>query len=305
MIDLCTLGTGGSMPMPDRALSSLYVRVNGRLLLVDCGEGTQTGVRRAGWGFSHVDAILITHFHADHCGGLPGFLLSIAKTPRTEPVHIYGPVGLRQVVAGLCVVCPPMPYPVILHELRGGETFEAIGLNIACFPLHHSVPCLGYRFDLLRAPAFDPDKAKALNVPLPLWRVLQQGEAVEFDNRRVEPPQVMGEARKGLSFLFATDTRPVPAIVEHGRGTDLMILEGMYGDEGKRPQALKNRHMLFAEAADIARQAATKSLILTHFSPSLDEPEGYLPEARGVFPETTCAYDGMCAMLRYEARALP
>ena len=299
MIDLCTLGTGGSMPMPDRALSSLYVRVNGRLLLVDCGEGTQTGVRKCGWGFSHVDAILITHFHADHCGGLPGFLLSIAKTPRTDPVHIYGPAGLKQVVEGLCVVCPPMPYPVILHELKGGDTFEAIGLQVTCFPLHHSVPCLGYRFELRRAAAFDPEKARTLNVPLPLWRLLQQGETVAFDGRHIEPSQVTGEAREGLSFLLSTDTRPVPALIEQGRGTDLMILEGMYGGEEKRPQALKNRHMLFAEAADIARQAGTASLILTHFSPSIDEPEACLPAARAVFPETTCAYDGMCVTLRY------
>ena len=302
MIDLCTLGTGGSMPMPDRALSSLYVRVNGRLLLVDCGEGTQTGVRKVGWGFSHVDAILITHFHADHCGGLPGFLLSIAKTPRTEPVHIYGPVGLRQVVSGLCVVCPPMPYPVILHELQSGETFEAIGLTITCFSVHHSVPCLGYRFELRRAAAFDPDKARALGVPLPLWRLLQRGEAVEVDGQPIEPSQVTGAPRKGLSFLFATDTRPVSAAIEYGRDTDLMLIEGMYGDESKRPQALKNRHMLFAEAAELAREAGTKALTLTHFSPSLDEPEACLPMAQEIFADTSCAYDGMCLTLRYQER---
>ena len=302
MIDLCTLGTGGSMPMPDRALSSLYVRVRGRLLLIDCGEGTQTGVRKAGWGFVHVDAILLTHFHADHCGGLPGFLLSMAKTPRTEPVHIYGPEGLRQVVSGLCVVCPPMPFPVILHELRGEETFEAIGLKVTCFPVHHSVPCLGYRFELPRAGAFDPEKARALNVPLPLWRLLQQGEAVEIEGQRVEPRQVMGEPRKGLSFLFATDTRPVPAIVKHGREVDMMFLEGMYGKDDKRPQALKNRHMLFAEAAELARQADAKALTLTHFSTSVDEPEAFLPTAQAIFPKTTCATDGMCVTLRYEGR---
>ena len=299
MIDLCTLGTGGSMPMPDRALSSLYVRVNGRLLLVDCGEGTQTGVRKAGWGFVNVDAILITHFHADHCGGLPGFLLSIAKTPRTEPLHIYGPVGLRQVVSGLCVVCPQMPYPVVLHELQPGETFTAIGMNITCFPLHHSVPCLGYRFELPRAAAFEPDKARALHIPLPMWKLLQKGETITVDGKSITPSQVTGEPRKGLSFLFATDSRPVREMLEHGRDTDLMFLEGMYGDETKRPQALKNRHMLFEEAAELARQADTKALILTHFSPSLDVPEDFLPLAQGVFPNTACAFDGMCVTLRY------
>lgn len=79
MIDLCTLGTGGTMPLPDRALASLYVRVGGRAVLVDCGEGTQIGIQRLSWGIQCIDAILLTHYHADHCSGLPGMLLAITK----------------------------------------------------------------------------------------------------------------------------------------------------------------------------------------------------------------------------------
>ncbi len=85
MIDLCTLGTGGALPLPDRGLASLYVRMNGHGLLVDCGENTQTAIRKIGWGFHGIDGMLITHYHADHCGGLPGFLLSMAKAGRTAP----------------------------------------------------------------------------------------------------------------------------------------------------------------------------------------------------------------------------
>lgn len=299
MIDLCTLGTGGSIPMPDRALSSLYVRINGHLLLVDCGEGTQTGIRRSGWGFIGVDAILITHFHADHCGGLPGFLLSLAKAHRTEEVHVYGPEGLRQVLTGLCVVVPPLPFPLYLHELRGGETFSALGMTISCFPLNHSVPCLGYRFELPRQSAFNPEKARALDVPVTLWKVLQAGETVTVDGRTIRPAEVLGPPRKGIAFVFATDTRPVRALVKQGKSADLMILEGMYGEESKRPQALKNRHMLFREAAAIARKAEAKALLLTHFSNSLDEPEASLPEAQAIFPNTACASDGMCMTLRF------
>ena len=101
MLDLCTLGTGGTMPMPDRALAALYARVNGRAILIDCGEGTQVGVQKLGWGMQCIDGILISHFHADHCSGLPGMLLALTKAMRTEPLHIYGPVGLTQVVNGL------------------------------------------------------------------------------------------------------------------------------------------------------------------------------------------------------------
>ena len=116
MLDLCTLGTGGTMPMPDRALSALYARVNGRALLIDCGEGTQVGVQKLGWGMQCIDGILIGHFHADHCSGLPGMLLALTKALRTEPLHIYGPAGLTQVVNGLRVIAPQLTFPVILHD---------------------------------------------------------------------------------------------------------------------------------------------------------------------------------------------
>ena len=82
MLELCMLGTGGALPLPDRGLTACYLRVRGRGLLIDCGEGTQTAIRRLGWGFRCIDGMLITHYHGDHCGGLPGFLLSLGKAER-------------------------------------------------------------------------------------------------------------------------------------------------------------------------------------------------------------------------------
>lgn len=304
MIDLCTLGTGGAIPLPDRALSSLYVRVNGRGLLIDCGEGTQTEIRRLGWGFKCIEAVLMTHFHADHCGGLPGFLLSMAKTERTEPLHLYGPPGLGRVVEALTVIAPIQSYPILLHELPLEEaSFAAAGMQITAFPLHHSLPCLGYHFRLDRAPAFNPARASELGVPVSCWQKLQKGQAVTLaDGRTVTPQEVTHAPRKGLSFLYATDTRPVPAIARLGQHTDLMILEGMYDLEDKRPQALKNRHMLYAEAARLASQAAARCLLLTHFSNCIEDPEAHLATAQAIFPETSAAHDGLTITLRFPER---
>ena len=302
MIDLCTLGTGGALPLPERGLASLYVRMNGHGLLIDCGENTQTAIRRLGWGFHGIDGMLITHYHADHCGGLPGFLLSMAKAGRTEPFPIWGPAGLKRVVNGLRVVAPQLPYPVELHEFGHEEIkFEAIGLEVETFRLEHSVTCFGYRFTLKRPGAFQPEKAKALEIPLPYWKQLQHGETVTLpDGRCIQPSDVLTAPRRGLSFLYATDTRPTESIVTMGQGTDLMILEGMYGDDTKMPQALKNRHMLFRESAELARQAGTKKLVLTHFSNCIDDPEMYIGEATSIFPNTVAAQDLMTLSLDYE-----
>lgn len=302
MLELCTMGTGGTLPLPNRALSSLYARVNGQAMLIDCGEGTQVGIRRLGWGFRCIDGLALTHFHGDHCTGIAGLLLSLEKAGREEPFVIYGPIGLKRVVDGLCVIVPRLSFPILLEEYDPeGLDFEMIGLKLHAFPVSHGIPCYGFRIELPRKPVFEPEKAKALGVPMKDWKRLQEGESVRVGLHRVRPEEVSGPPRKGISMVFSTDTRPCASLDKYCPGADLLILEGMYGDEEKRPQALKNHHMLFSEAAETARRAdpAPGVLVLTHFSTSLDDPEEFLPEAREIFPETCAAHDGMTITLKY------
>lgn len=300
MIELCLLGTGGTLPLAGRALSSLYIRVNGRAMLVDCGEGTQVGIRRLGWGFRCLEGLALTHFHGDHCTGLAGLLLSLEKAGREDPFDIYGPAGLRRVVEGLCVIVPKLSYAVRLHEYPPeGRSFDMIGLNIRAFPVHHGIPCFGYRMELERKGAFDPERAKMLRVPLAEWKNLQAGENVRVGLRKVAPADVMGPPRKGISLVFSTDTRPCETLYKYTAGADLAILEGMYANEEKMPLALKNHHMMFREAAEIARKGGAARLVLTHFSTSLENPEAELSAAADVFPETRAGQDGMTIRLNY------
>ena len=301
MLEFCTLGTGGTLPIPERALSSLYVRVNGRSLLIDCGEGTQVGIRRLGWGFRCLDGMLLTHYHGDHCTGIAGLLLSLEKAGRDEPFHIWGPKGLKRVVEGLCVIVPPLSFAVLLHELppEGGDA-ELIGLKIHAFPVNHGgIPCFGYRMTLERGAVFDPEKATALGVPMQDWKRLQQGETIRYGLKKICPEDVTGGKRKGITLVFSTDTRPCETLEKHCADADLLILEGMYGTEEKMPQALKNHHMLFREAAEVARKTKPGGLLLTHFSTSMENPEEYLPAAREIFENTWTAADGQTVTMRY------
>ncbi len=303
MLEFCTLGTGGTLPIPDRALSSLYIRVNGRGLLIDCGEGTQVGIRKLGWGFRCIDGLLLTHYHGDHCTGLAGLLLSLEKAGRDEPFHIWGPKGLKRIVEGLCIIVPPLGYPVLLHEIgSAGDEIDIIGLKIRAFPVDHGgIPCFGFRVTLPRSAEFDPEKAKQMCVPVSEWKRLQTGESIRLHGGTVRPEDVTGAPRKGITFVFCTDTRPCETLEKYSKDADLLILEGMYGSEEKRAQALKNHHMLFAEAAEIASRAQTGALLLTHFSTSLDDPEVYLKETRTIFEKTWTAHDGETVTLRYPA----
>lgn len=293
MLNITLTGTSGMMPLKNRWLSSCLLNTNGHSVLVDCGEGTQIAMKCAGLRFKPVDVICITHFHADHISGLPGFLLTLCSEGRTEPVTIVGPAGLVRVVKALCTIAPNLTYDLNCVEYTGAElTLQTDALKITPFPVRHGVPCLGYRFDMDRAGKFDPELARQNNVPMRIWSTLQKKGASEYEGRLYTPDMVMGPARKGLRVTYTTDTRPTDSIVENAQDADLLICEGMFSDIEKLPRAIETRHMIFSEAAALAKKAGVRRLWLTHYSPSLSEPEEGLSAAADIFPAAECGFDG-------------
>ena len=292
MLDICLLGTGGTMPMPDRALTSLIVRYKGKNILIDCGEGTQIMVRKSGFSLKKIDTILITHFHADHIAGLPGLLLSIGKSERTEPVKIIGGKGIKEVVKSLCIIAPELPFETECVEIENKhEVFHIGELRIESLLLKHSMTCYGYSINLDRQGKFQPQKALSLGIPQQYWGTLQKGENIELDHNIYTPHMVLGEPRKGLKVTYCTDTRPCDYLTEFVKNSDLFVCEGMYAEEDKFEKALSNKHMMFREAAQIANAADVKELWLTHFSPSLNNPEDYADFACGLFEHTLIPSD--------------
>lgn len=301
MLDICLLGTGGMMPLPYRWLTSMMARYNGQSILIDCGEGTQIALKEKGWSPNPIDVICFTHFHADHISGLPGMLLTMGNAERTEPLLLVGPKGLSRVVASLRVIAPELPFVIDCLELGEAEhTIRLDGFRIEAFRVNHNVPCYGYSIIIDRIGKFQVDKAVELGIEKKYWSRLQRGETIETKEMTLVPEMVIGPARKGLKVTYCTDTRPTEGIVKHAEGADLFICEGMYGEPEKKAKAKENKHMTFYEAAELAKRAQVKKLWLTHYSPSLNRPEEYLPATKKIFQETEVCRDGKTVELVFE-----
>ncbi len=303
MLDVCLLGTGGMMPLPNRWLTSLLARYNGSSILIDCGEGTQIAIKEKGLTFKPIDVICFTHFHADHVSGLPGLLLTLGNAERTEPLTIIGPKGVERVVNSLRAIAPELPFKINCIEItEPTKSFNINGYILEAFKVNHNVTCYGYTIKIPRAGKFDPQKAEQNEVPRSMWSKLQKGAIIEENGKTYTQDMILGPERKGIKLTYCTDTRPVSQIWENAKDADLFICEGMYGEPGKEAKAVEYKHMTFYEAAELAKKANVKEMWLTHYSPSLVHPEEYADEVKKIFPNTKISKNGRMTTLEFEEK---
>lgn len=299
MIEVTLIGTGATMPLPDRACSSVLIKHEGRTILIDCGEGTQSAARRAKVSLMKTDIIALTHYHGDHLFGLPGLMQSFACMGRTDPLYICGPEGIEVALEPIMTLAGPLPFKVYMNigALNGIEIGDAV---LKAFKVNHRVPAYGYEFTLSRAGKFDPKKADALGVPLASRATLQHGESVEVGSMLVTPDMVMGQMRKGLKVVVSGDTSPCRELTAHAKDADLFICDATYGENAYREDAVKYGHSTFADAAATAKNAECRRLWLTHFSQMMEFPEEFLENATDIFPDAVCGQDGMNITLKFE-----
>ncbi|MBS6508691.1 MAG: ribonuclease Z [Paraclostridium bifermentans] len=296
MVEITLLGCGGSMPVPNRFLSSLLINYRGRKILIDCGEGTQVSMKIANCGFKTIDYICITHLHGDHIIGLPGILSTIGNCGRTEMLTIIGPKGIKEVIDAFRLIVRELPYDVNIIEnpkedILVSNNYINKDIIISTLEVDHSTSCIAYSFYIKRKAKFDIEKAMKNNVPKVLWSKLQNGREIKLEGKIYTKDMVLGQPRKGIKLSFVTDTRPIKEIVDFVDNSDLLVCEGMYGDDGDLERAIKNKHMTFRESATIAKQSNVEAMVLTHFSPIIKDPNMYIENAMEVFENTIIGAD--------------
>lgn len=280
------LGTAGSIPTGRRGLPALLVRRGGDRLLFDCGEGTQRQLVRS-VGLPDVDAVYLTHFHADHWLGLPGMLKSFELRDREAPLTVYGPPGARELMAAMRVVYGRLSYPFEVIDLEAGDAVRGDGYEISAFNVRHKGRAFGYALVEDERPGrFDADLATSLGVAFgPDFGRLQRGEVVGG----VHPEQVVGPERPGRKLVISGDTAPCEMVRVAADGADVLVHEATFAEE-ERERAAQTGHSTARQAAELAREADVELLALTHLSTRYGGGE-IRDEALAVFERTVVPRD--------------
>lgn len=298
-LEAFVLGCGGMMPLPYRHLTSVLVRREGDLFLFDGGEGTQVSLRRLNLKWKKINAIFVSHTHADHVTGIPGLMMLSSQVDRTEPLYIYGPPKIAEYIeSSRKVLDMYINYPVIVKEItEPGIVHSGEDYYIRAFPLKHTKTCVGYTLEELDRPGeFNPKKAIELGVPCgPLFSKLQHGQSVTTpEGKVVYPEEVMGQKRSGRKISYVTDTQYISSIANEVKGSDLLFCEGMFAEEFA-DQAAEKKHMTAKQAATVAKDAGVEKMALIHYSPRYTDYDLdiLLAEAKTIFPNTVLSRDRM------------
>lgn len=312
MLTVTLLGTAATLPQPDRALSSAVFSVNGRHILLDCGEGTQLALHRQHISPMKIDLIALTHYHGDHMLGLPGLLQTMDTMNRTAPLTITGPEeGHEAILTAIFTLADELAYPVnfiplpanglSLHALHPKWPLEAL---LTAFPTVHRIASQGYRLTLGRMRRLHTETATAMGVPRSLWRKLQSGQSVTVEGRMIHPDAVCGPERRGLTAVFTGDTAPCVAVEQAAHSADLLIMDATYADDQHDGKAAQYGHSTFAQTAALAARSGVKRLWLTHYSAMITDPEESLPAAQSIFPAAECGVDGKAVTLTFREREM-
>ena len=299
------LGTSAARPTVERNVTSVALVREGETLLFDCGEGTQRQIMRYGVGFSMAD-IFFTHYHTDHLVGLIGLTRTMALQGRTEVLRLFGPAGAHKALRA-CIAFggERLTFPVEIAELEGGAGIDRKDYTIHAISAdHRGATALGYALvEKTRLGRFNPEIARSFGIPEgPLWGRLHRGETIEMpDGRRVDATMLVGEPRAGRRIVISGYTRPTAALQAIAAHADVLVHEATFGDD-EAARAVETGHSTAREAAQLARDAGVRRLLLTHFSARYSrDPGDLVTQAQSVFPHTVAARDGLEIDVPYEA----
>ena len=292
------LGCGSALPTLRHNASSQVVEIRGKLLMIDCGEGTQVQLRRSHIGFTRISHIFITHLHGDHCFGLIGMISTFGMLGRTAPLHVHAPVELESMLHSMMeMFCQGLEYEVVFHAVDTTirtTVYEDNSLSVESIPLNHRIPCCGYLFrEKPTLPHIRRDMIDFYQIPISQINNIKAGADWTTEEGEVIPNcRLVKQADAPRAYAYCSDTKYMPGLHKELKGVDLLYHEATYSEE-QANRAKLYYHSTARQAAIVARDAGVGHLLIGHYSARFDKEEVLLGEAREVFANTDLADENL------------
>ena len=296
MLSVTILGNNSAVPAFNRHPTSQVVSHDGNNFLVDCGEGTQIQMIKYKIRRGKISHIFISHLHGDHYFGLVGLLNTFGLLNHIQELHVYGPAPLQQIIVMQMKVAETiLPYPLFFHILSRHEVLvDNNRIRITAFPTTHRIECYGFLFEEKEGKRkLLIDKVRKLDIPLSFYSSLQEGlDYITPRGQVIKNDLVTTASERGKKYAFCADTRYDEGMIKYIYGADMIYHEATYLDNMKE-KATERFHCTTKQAAEIARKAMVKKLLIGHFSSKYNTLEQFEMESKEVFPNTELAIEGV------------
>lgn len=296
--DVHILGCGSALPTLRHNASSQVVNVREKLFMIDCGEGTQVQLRRSCLRFSRLNHIFISHLHGDHCFGLMGLISTFGMLGRTARLHLYAHPELERLLSPqIGFFCKGMPFEVVFHPImpdRRETIYDDRSVSVETIPLRHRLPTCGFLFrEKPRPDHIRRDMIDFYRIPVCMINRIKNGEDYVLEDGTVVPnARLTFPSAPPRAYAYCSDTAYFPEMAEQIAGVDLLFHEATFASS-EAARARQTRHSTAAQAAQTARDAKVKRLVIGHFSARYEDERPLLEEAAAIFPDTILADENL------------
>lgn len=302
-LNLTILGSSGALPAIGRFPTSQYLEIQNRHFLIDCGEGAQIQLARLQISIHKIDHIFISHLHGDHYLGLMPLLFSMHLHKRTSELHLYSPPGLDEIITlQLKHSKSVLNYKIIFHPFKPTEIqtlFQDDALTVETIPLIHKLDCAGFLFKEKIKPRRINKEKLVEGMKLQQIASLKTGSDIFDDvgNLLYKNGDFTLPPRPSLSYAYCSDTAWNESMIDQIAGIDLLYHEATFM-QVDIDKAVETKHSTAAQAAEIAKRAQVKKLIIGHFSARYKDLTLLLDEAKTYFANTELATEGITFTLQ-------
>ncbi len=285
------LGCGSALPTLKHYASSQVVEIREKLFMIDCGEGTQTQLRKSKLRFTKISAVFISHLHGDHCFGLIGMISTFGMLGRTATLQVFAPAELGPILdQQLNFFCTDLGFKVEFHAVdttKKQVIYEDRSLTVESIPLQHRLPTCGFLFrEKPLLPHIKRDMIDFYHIPISQINNIKNGADWTTDDGEIIPnSRLTTPGDKARSYAYCSDTRYISSLYKIVEGVDTLYHESTYADDFES-RARKYWHSTASQAATVAKQANVGKLLLGHYSARYDDETVLLNEAKAIFPNS-------------------